>query len=167
MATAMQTAQPRQSTASNQKATISNQSTASFPSPVRNTFRRTLEDLVSTPPPRITFLFLFLADNPDVQPRKDYDDYTTFINDSFAGDKESLIQKASTRMSKKRTNDDFKTKPKINTLMSPTSSSVNYGHTTKNIDAPRFSVAPPFQQNQIKTKDLQKYLNVIMKQQGN
>jgi hypothetical protein len=35
-----------------------------------------------------------LADKPDLQPRKDYDDYTSYINDSYADDKQLIINKA-------------------------------------------------------------------------
>jgi hypothetical protein len=34
---------------------------------------------------------LIIADKPELQPLKDYDDYTSFINDTFAEDKNKLM----------------------------------------------------------------------------
>jgi hypothetical protein len=49
---------------------------------------RTSGDSVSTASEVLTF---FLVDDPDLQPRKDYDDYTRFINDTFAEEKEDML----------------------------------------------------------------------------
>ena len=41
------------------------------------------------------FYIYFLVDKPNMVPRKDYDDYTTFINDTYNEKKKQLIQSIS------------------------------------------------------------------------
>jgi len=36
---------------------------------------------------------VIVADNPDILPRKDYDDYTHYINDAFSEEKKTLLSK--------------------------------------------------------------------------
>ena len=43
-------------------------------------------------PPLIISL-LFAADKPFMQPRKDYDDYTKFINDTYTEEKINMLHK--------------------------------------------------------------------------
>ena len=43
------------------------------------------------------FLILLLAADPEMQPRKDYDDYTSFINDAYAEEKGQILTKESTQ----------------------------------------------------------------------
>jgi len=53
----------------------------------RFTRLKTSEDSVS-----YSFLCLIvIVDKPFLQPRKDYDDYTRFINDTYAGEKEQML----------------------------------------------------------------------------
>ena len=49
-------------------------------------------DLVSYSKYPITFLFI-IVDKPDMQPRKDYDDYTSFLNDSHNDDKNIILDR--------------------------------------------------------------------------
>jgi hypothetical protein len=57
-----------------------------------NTDPRTSEDLVSfiniSPS---SCLFYFIADKPFMEPRKDYDDYTRFINDTYVEEKTDML----------------------------------------------------------------------------
>lgn len=40
------------------------------------------------------FLCFLSVDKPEMQPRKDYDDYTTFINDTFNEKKVAMLHKS-------------------------------------------------------------------------
>ena len=57
---------------------------------------RTSEDSVST---LFTFLIL-IVDDPSLQPRKDYDDYTRFINDTYAEEKEDMLNQTVSNLNK-------------------------------------------------------------------
>ena len=36
--------------------------------------------------------FIFIVDRPDMRPRKDYDDYTTFVNDTYSESKNKMFK---------------------------------------------------------------------------
>ena len=38
-------------------------------------------------------IFILIAADPEMQPRKDYDDYTSFINDAYAEEKGQILTK--------------------------------------------------------------------------
>jgi hypothetical protein len=42
-----------------------------------------------------SLLTFFVAANPEMQPRKDYDDYTSFINDAYAEEKGQILTQES------------------------------------------------------------------------
>ena len=48
----------------------------------------------------VSYLFItnfsFIADKPEMEPRKDYDDYTSFINDAYAEEKTVILSKEGT-----------------------------------------------------------------------
>ena len=50
----------------------------------------------------LNFLFFIIVDCPDLQPRqrRDYDDYTKFINDTFHEEKEDMLYKTVTTLSR-------------------------------------------------------------------
>lgn len=41
----------------------------------------------------LIFVFPIVADKPFMQPRKDYDDYTKFINDTYTDEKINMLHK--------------------------------------------------------------------------
>ena len=47
-----------------------------------------------------TFSFLTIVECPDLQPRRDYDDYTKFINDTFHEEKEDMLNKTISTLSR-------------------------------------------------------------------
>ena len=57
---------------------------------------RTSGDSVST----AYFVYLFVVDDPHLQPRKDYDDYTRFINDTYAEEKEDMLNQTVTTLNR-------------------------------------------------------------------
>ena len=61
----------------------------SCPKTPGSTRQRTLEDSVSIL--LLIYLTLNVVDDPHLQPRKDYDDYTRFINDTYAEEKEDML----------------------------------------------------------------------------
>ena len=53
---------------------------------------RTSDVSVSNPIHNSHLIFIFLVDKPQMVPRKDYDDYTTFINDTFNDKKVAMLK---------------------------------------------------------------------------
>jgi hypothetical protein len=51
--------------------------------------------------------FRRFADKPFMQPRKDYDDYTKFINDTYTDEKINMLNKTVTLEAKRGTFKDF------------------------------------------------------------
>ena len=75
----------------------------------KSTKLRTSEDSVST-----SLRFYFdLVDDPHLQPRKDYDDYTRFINDTYAEEKEDMLNQTVTNLSR---TGGFDTMPSYNPI---------------------------------------------------
>ena len=48
-------------------------------------------------------MYCCIADKPFMQPRKDYEDYTRFINDTFADEKANMLNRTVTIESKRGT----------------------------------------------------------------
>jgi hypothetical protein len=99
-------------------------------------------------------LFL-LADKPEMQPLKDYDDYTTFINGQYQDDKSSLMSRAHETIERR--------KGSMN-LTAPVSiclSNVNSPQARTTIEFPRSSV--PVTTMNPRFKEIQKYLSGIIK----
>ena len=42
----------------------------------------------------------FLVENPHMQPRKDYEDYSRFINDTYSTEKEAMLTKTCNNLEK-------------------------------------------------------------------
>ena len=62
-------------------------------------FRR-FSKLFNLIPILLPFMILCIVDKPLMKPRKDYDDYTKFINDTFAGEKEGMLRGTVDHMNK-------------------------------------------------------------------
>lgn len=67
-----------------------------FHKTLKSTKPRTSEDSVSTS----DCFYFALVDDPHLQPRKDYDDYTRFINDTYAEEKEDMLNQTVTNLSR-------------------------------------------------------------------
>ena len=52
-------------------------------------------------------IFLYTADKPWIQPRKDYDDYTKFINDTYTDEKINMLNRTVTLEAKRGTLKDY------------------------------------------------------------
>lgn len=107
------TAQPLPSAKSIQSDITSSQSNDSFLKIHHSTSQRILEDsvsIISIEQPKLfyryksdvcSFSYLYhvlnlnfcIADKPFMQPRKDYDDYTKFINDTYTEEKINMLNK--------------------------------------------------------------------------
>jgi len=57
-----------------------------------------------------------LVDDPHLQPRKDYDDYTRFINDTYAEEKEDMLNQTVTNLSRTGGFDNMTSYNPIHTL---------------------------------------------------
>ena len=99
---------------STQSATRSPQNRDSCPKTHQSTRPRTSEDSVSNShyfPFSLTFIFDFVVDKPFLRPRRDYDEYTKFINDTFTSEKECLVTGTVDHLNRTGGFENFKTKP--------------------------------------------------------
>ena len=64
----------------------------------KSTKQKIFSDSVSSN--SIILIFYPIVDKPQLQPRKDYDDYTKFINDTYAEEKEHMLSQTVTNLEK-------------------------------------------------------------------